>query len=106
MKTRVNIRFVVILLGSLAVLGTATHFIHGYQVKRSAGALFTRATEAQERGELTEAANLYERYLGLVPGDIEALTKFGDLLANEKYSKLLMAKQRAWLVLNKVLYRG
>jgi tetratricopeptide (TPR) repeat protein len=105
MKKKLNVRFVLYLLGSLAVLGTATHFLHGYQVQRNAHALLNQANLAQERGEISEATDYLERYLGLRPDDTDALAKFGELLADERFNKSLLAKYRAMLVLNKVLSR-
>jgi tetratricopeptide (TPR) repeat protein len=105
MKKRLNLRFILYLLGSLAVLGTGTHFLHGYQVRRNAHALFDQAQAAEQQGQLDQAADCLGRYLALAPDDLDALAHYGTLLADERLATSFQAKQRALLVLNRVLFR-
>lgn len=60
---RLNIKLAVILLTVFLVLGVSVHFLHGYQVARHAGGLLDQAQEAREDRKLTEAIQLYDRYL-------------------------------------------
>src|SRR5439155_574675 len=97
MHKRLNWRFGLYLLTSLAVLGTGTHFLHGYQVRHNAGGLLDRARAAEEQGDLAKAADYLGRYLGLEPTDADALARYGLLLANEQLAKSARARFQAML---------
>src|SRR5262249_11860285 len=101
---RLNLRFLVVLLGAMAALGGAAHLLHAYQVRRNAHAFLDLAASAEREGRLADATNYLGRYVGLQPNDADSLTKLGQLLTDERMAKSNQAKQRALLVLNKVLY--
>src|SRR4051812_46812773 len=105
MNKRFNFRFALSLAGSLAVLGTGTHFLHGYQVGRTAGAMLDRAGRGEDEGRLDQAVDYLGRYVSLRPDDLDALARYGALLADERLATSGQAKYRAMSVLNKVLYR-
>ena len=105
MHLRLNKRFALVLFGSLTVLGTGTHYLHGYQVRRTSGAMLDRARQLETEGQLNLAADYLGRYLSLKPDDTDALASYGTLLADKRLATSQKAKNRAWLVLNKVLYR-
>jgi tetratricopeptide (TPR) repeat protein len=105
MRKTVNWRYAAFMAGSLAVLGTATHFLHAYQVKRTAGGMLERAGRVEADGQLELAADYLGRYLSLKPDDMDVLAKYGSLLADDRLATTPKAKARAWFVLNKVLYR-
>jgi tetratricopeptide (TPR) repeat protein len=107
MRKRLNVRFALILLASVAVLGTCSHFLHAYQVRRNAGAMLALADRAErdDPPQLEQAADYLGRYLTLNPDDAAALSRYGLLLADEKLATTGRAKVRARAVLEKVLYR-
>ena len=67
-----NKRFALILLGSLVVLGTGTHFLHAFQVRRTSGAMLDRARQLETEGRLNLAADYLGRYLSLNPNSADA----------------------------------
>jgi tetratricopeptide (TPR) repeat protein len=103
MNKRFNLRFALILVGSLAVVATGTHFLHAYQVGRTSGALLARAEQVEQDGDLEKAVDYLGRYVALNPTDTDALARYGMLLAKEGAASSRQAKTRAWLVLNRVL---
>jgi tetratricopeptide (TPR) repeat protein len=103
MKTRVNARAVVILLLGLIVLGAGVHFLHGYQVKRNARGVYEHALVLQEDGRRAEAADFLRQYIGMMPGDNEALGQLGMLL--DDLAKTPRARVRAFFILDQVLRR-
>jgi tetratricopeptide (TPR) repeat protein len=103
MKTRINLKAVVILAGSAAVLGLAIHFVHGFQVKRNAHALLEQADEVEREGRLARAADCLGLYLGLVPRDTDALARYGSLLT--RLAQTTPDRVKAFLVLEQVLRR-
>jgi tetratricopeptide (TPR) repeat protein len=105
MRKNLNVKYLIYCLGIGLVLGTSVHFLHGYQVKRNAGAFLTQAYQAEEKGELTRAADYFSRYLGLAPCDIDAQARYGLLLSDERVAKSPNARVRALLVLNSVRRR-
>jgi tetratricopeptide (TPR) repeat protein len=104
MRKRLNLRFALYLTASLLVLGTATHFLHGYQLRRNAAVLRDRAEQAERDGRLDLAADYFGRYVALEPGDTPTQARFALLLADEKLLKSPQARFRAMLALEKVLY--
>ncbi len=64
---------------SVVLVGTV-HVVHGWQVKRHAGALRDLGRTAQETGDLKAARDYFARYVGLMPKDIGALSDYGLLL--------------------------
>src|SRR4051812_48902424 len=80
MRRQVNLKFTLALLVSIAVLGTAVYFVHGFQVEREAGAFRDRARQAEEEKNFGQAIEYLERYLGFRPEDTDSLAKLGELL--------------------------
>src|SRR4051812_28777132 len=104
MNKRFNLRFAIWLTVSLAVLGTGTHFLHAYQIRRTSGALLARADQVEKEDQLDLAADYLGRFVALNPTDADALARYGTLLADDRLAKSLRAKSRAWFILNKALY--
>jgi tetratricopeptide (TPR) repeat protein len=100
---RVNRRFAVLLLAALGLLGVGAYSLHGYQVKRNAGALLSQAERAEAEGQLARSADYLSRYLALAPRDTEALARYG--VALEKLATNEKARVQAFLVLERVLLR-
>ena len=69
---RVNVRFLGMLVGTLAVLGPSVYFVNAYQVRRNSIALKHRANQAFDDSRYAEAAKFYWLYLKQHPDDIEA----------------------------------
>jgi len=65
MRRSLNYKFLLGLLAGTAVFGTGVHFLHAYQVRRNAGALLTRAEQA-EKAEKAAAEAIYKTRDGLV----------------------------------------
>jgi tetratricopeptide (TPR) repeat protein len=103
MRKTFNLRFVGCLLLALLVLGTGVHFLHAFQVKRNAGSLRARAEQAQQEDDPQVAAEYYERYLGLVPGDTEALANFALMLAEDRLATSRQKRIRACDLLERVV---
>ncbi|HEY7314568.1 MAG TPA: tetratricopeptide repeat protein [Gemmataceae bacterium] len=103
MRRTLNLKWAAALLAILVPLGTAVHFLHGYQVKRNAGSLRERAHQASAEGRDDQAAEYLGDYLRYVPGDDDALAEYGMLL--DKSAKSPKAQLRAYLVLDRVLRR-
>src|SRR4051812_16122422 len=104
-QRRVNVKLLGQLLGSLLVLAVGVHFLHAYQVRRNAGNLLGQADRAGEQGHLERAADYLKRYLGFVPGDTEALAKYGLMLADDRLATTGKARLRAFLALQQVVLR-
>src|SRR5437667_12796167 len=106
MRKRINVRFALYLVLTVAVLATGTHFLHAYQVRRNAGSLLARARHYQEQGNLSKAADCFGQYLGLHPADLDALAEYGLLLADDRVAKTPQNRSRALLTLERVLVRN
>src|SRR5437879_2236312 len=100
---RVNGKAVLILLGGAAVLGVAVHFAHGYQVRRNAHGVLEQAELAEAENDLARATAYLEQYLGLAPGDNDALARLGVLV--DRQAKTAKARARAFYLLEQVLRR-
>jgi tetratricopeptide (TPR) repeat protein len=105
MQKSLNVKYLACCLVISLLSAGGVHFLHGYQVKRNAGALLTQAYQAEEKGELNQAADYFSRYLRLAPFDTDALARYGLLLADERLARTPKARVRALLVLNSVLRR-
>jgi tetratricopeptide (TPR) repeat protein len=103
MKKHVNAKAVLILAGGCLVLGVATHFLHGFQVKRNARGLLEQATVVEQEGQPSKAVEFLDQYLGMVPDDNEALARYGVLL--DGLAKTPRARVRAFFVLEQVVRR-
>jgi tetratricopeptide (TPR) repeat protein len=103
MKNRVNGKAVIILLGTFAALAVGIHFLHAYQLKRNAREVYAQALALQEEGRLAEAVDYLDQFLGLAPGDNEALARLGILL--DEVAKTSRARARAFFILEQVLRR-
>jgi predicted Zn-dependent protease len=80
MHRSVNARVILVLAGTLVVLGGCVHFLHAFQMKQNAGVLARQAQRALAQGELRQAAKYLDRYLAFVPGDTAALAQLGQVL--------------------------
>jgi len=96
MKRRLNLRFLAILVGVTACLVVGCHFLHGFQVKRTAGDLKAKALRENAAGEYSEAEKDFHRFLLLVPRDGNARADYGLCIARDAKSDY----QRALLAAN------
>src|SRR5262245_48641500 len=80
MRRVLNYKRLLCLMAAAALLGAGVHFLHAYQMKRNADTLLAQADWAVGRGQLDEATDYLSRYLGLVPGDVDVLVKYGETL--------------------------
>lgn len=103
MRRKPNLKLLGCLLGLVALLSSGAFVLYRYQVKRNASALLKQAHRAEEQGNLEQVAKYLDRYLGFVPGDTEALAKYGctlDQLARSPRDRLA-----ALMILEQVLRR-
>src|SRR5437867_3375940 len=100
---RLNVRLVASLAVATLFFGLGVHYLHAYQVRRNASALLAQAVAVEDQGQPEQAVEDLALYLGLVPGDTDALAKYGLLL--EKVATNHRARLRALSVLQQVLLR-
>jgi Flp pilus assembly protein TadD len=100
MKRTLNVRLFACLLVAVLILGIGVHFLHAFQVQHSARGLLEQASEAEEAGKYSQAADLLESYLALVPNDVDALARYGFALDKKQSDR---DRFRALLVMEKVL---
>jgi tetratricopeptide (TPR) repeat protein len=105
MRKRINYRFALYLILTVAALGIGTHFLHAYQVGRNSSSLLVRAQQYREQGELSKAADSMGQYLGLNPKDFKSLAEYGLLLADDQLAKTPQSKYRAVMALERALVR-
>lgn len=79
-RKRLNYRFIACMLAGAAGLGVGVHFVHGYQVKRNAGALLLQADRAKEEKDYAAELQQLSLYLGFEPDDLDARVRFGEAL--------------------------
>src|SRR3954452_12238011 len=104
MRRRLNVKFLIGLLVVTALLGGGVHLVHGFQVKRNAGALLRRAEQAEKKGDLEEDEKYLSRYLVYRPDDADALARYALLL--DKRDTAGKGRVRVLTVLEQVLRRA
>ena len=103
LKKRLNVRLFLLLMGGFIVLAPSVHFLHAYQVQRTAGLLLHQAEAAQEDGDLGKAIGYLSRYIALEPTDAKARGDFALLLADDKIAVKPRALWRAYYALQDAL---
>src|SRR5262249_38736126 len=93
MKRSINWKFLGILLAAMAVVGAGAHFLHGYQVRRNAGA-FLELAHKEKQDNPQKAIDYLFRYLHFEPKDTDARAELGILL-QEQGTKLRSGKTLA-----------
>ncbi|MHB8861488.1 MAG: tetratricopeptide repeat protein [Pirellulaceae bacterium] len=81
---KINVRFVVGLVGTLVLAGAVGYGVHAYQKSRYAGFFLERAEQAEHTGEIAAALRELGHYLTLVPDDASARAHMGVLLAETR----------------------
>ena len=66
---RLNVKLLVILLVSTAVVSVSVYFVHGWQLDNNIDTLFHQAKQAEEDKDFRLALKLYRRYLANAPKD-------------------------------------
>ena len=66
MRRRLNLKLFAALLCAFLLMGVGVHFLHAYQVRRSASGLLDQATRAEEEERYADAAKLLNHYQGYV----------------------------------------
>src|SRR4051812_15546607 len=102
-RRSLNIKLLGCLVGGCALFGVGMHYLHGYQVGRSAGLLLHQADKAAAASDTHKAVDYLARYLGLVPADADAQARYAMLLADEKLSPNPRALMRASFALERAL---
>ena len=102
----VHVKRVAAVLALCVVLAGGVHFLHAFQVRRTASALKDLATAAEQVGDHAKAAEYLGRYLGLHPDDGDALAEYGLVLDKQaEAAKSGRLKLRAFLVLSQAMRR-
>jgi tetratricopeptide (TPR) repeat protein len=104
MRETLNLKFLAVLLAATVLFAGGWHFLHAYQVERTASTLLAQADRAQERGRPDRAALLITRYLLLCPGDVDARVRYGQLV--ERQAKTPRDLQQAVAVYEEALRRN
>src|SRR5262245_12328349 len=100
---RINGRLLVVLLLALVASGVGVHFLHAYQVKRNAHALLEQANAADRESDPQKLLRYLGQYLVFVPGDDEAMTRYG--LALDEHGRTARERQRAYFLLEQAMLR-
>jgi Tfp pilus assembly protein PilF len=86
MKRRVNFTFLACLAAAAAFCVVGGYLLHGYQVRRNASQLKTKAALAKEAHNYPEAVKEYARYLQLMPIDGDARADYALALDHDARS--------------------
>ena len=76
---RLNVKLLLILLTSAVLLGAVVHGVHAFQVRRHSGMFLREADRVAQSGHLDESADYLRRYLLLVPGDTDVVSRLAKL---------------------------
>jgi cellulose synthase operon protein C len=105
-RRTLNVKFALLVLAAVGVLGVAAHLVQGYQVRRNASVLLEHAERAKAAGETGKALDYLYRYIRLAPDEVEPLVDYGMLLAEQsKQSRSAKSLLRAYFTLEQVLRR-
>jgi tetratricopeptide (TPR) repeat protein/VanZ family protein len=96
-----NLRSIAILSSMAVVVLGSVYAIHGWQIQRNAGSMLELGRKAQEKGNLKKAKDYFNRYVRMVPNDVNALADFGTLLDNTRPN--LSGGHRVFMVYESVL---
>src|SRR5262245_57893625 len=102
---KINVKLLAYLLAGTALVGAALFVIHFFQSGRIASALLWQARNAEEKGELGQAARYLQRYLEFEPTDLDERARLGQILADPKMSRTYRARENALYVLEQVVAR-
>jgi tetratricopeptide (TPR) repeat protein len=113
MKEKLDLRFLGYSLGALALLSAGWFGVHAFQMTRHGSTLLDLASQAEaqwkpdggklEREKFDRALRFLGQYVKLVPTDIDARVRYGELF--EKKDKLPATKVNAMAVYEQVLLR-
>ena len=81
---RLNFRFLLILVLSIAIGGALIEGVHAVQVRRQSNAFLREADRAEEAGKRQETIDLLRKYLLLSPDDGQAMARLGNLLFDQR----------------------
>ncbi|MHB0960781.1 MAG: tetratricopeptide repeat protein [Pirellulaceae bacterium] len=81
---KINVRFVVGLVGTLVLASAVGYGVHAYQKSRYAGFFLERAEQAEHAGDVAGALREIGHYMTLVPDDASARAHMGVLLAETR----------------------
>lgn len=98
---KVNVKFLIVLLVAIVVLGIGVHVLHIFQADRIAQALLWQAQHAQEEGHSRQAAKFLSRYLEFAPKDNEVRIQLADTL--EPLAATPRQRAQVYLILDQAL---
>lgn len=104
MRRKFNLKFFGILLAVVILPAIGVHFLHAFQVKRQASALYEQAGREENQGNPTQAAAYLDRYLRHTPDDIPTKIRYADLLLEQKPPSRV-AWEKAFIVLDQIVAR-
>src|ERR1700722_12020100 len=101
MSTKLNVRFLCLILGVAVVLGVGVRQLHAFHSRRNAPVLLEMADREEAEAHPGQALRLLARYLLLVPEDVEVEARHGLLFA--RLARTPEEKLQAYLTLGQVL---
>ncbi|MFN4258900.1 MAG: tetratricopeptide repeat protein [Gemmataceae bacterium] len=102
---KLNVRFLLILLGVGLVVTVGVLVVHRLQSGRIAQALLWQANRAASEERWEQAVKYFGRYLEFRPQDNEARARLGMLMASDSYAVQRSRRLNALFVLEQVLLR-
>src|SRR6516225_1569121 len=80
MKEKINVRFLLLCLASLLVLGVSWFGVHAFQMRHHRAVLLDLVQRAEEQGKLDREIRLLGQFVKLVPQDVNARERYGLLI--------------------------
>lgn len=102
-RYKLNLRFLICLIVGGLLLSALWYGVNRWQVRRHAANLLKQADLAESQQRLDRASRYVGLYVGLVPSDTEARTRYGLLL--ERLGNSPRAREGALAVFEQVLIR-
>lgn len=105
---RVNVKLLLGLLATVALIAGGVFGLHQFQVARNAGGLAKLARQRLNEGNVEEALGLFARYLGMRPEDADVQREYAEIVLDQtKGSKTTQADlQRAYNILEEAVRRN
>src|SRR5262249_44165801 len=100
---KLNVKFLLCLLGAIAVFGGGAVLAHSLQFKRIPLALLNQAGKAEGEGDLRRAIGYLDRYLVFLPIDGKQRVRIALLLADPKIAVGPKSRRDAFAALEKAL---
>src|SRR5262245_12163095 len=101
MRRKLNVRLIVSVLGATLCVFVVVHFLHGYQLYRTANRLLERGDRAIEENDDVKALTCYSQYLNFLPNDADTAQKYAQVL--DRHVTTVADRVRLILLMEQVL---